>query len=279
MSQGKAGSKVLYFTANLNGEAEVITILLRSVGSVKKLKWDLDFADLQIKGRAVKGNIVSKYSILRIELKEKGVSTLKPRDIWFDETIRRLNFDDRGTLLGAFKGEDKLLIVSKGGKARVVAPELSLHFDDNMLRLEKWVPEKPLTAVYFDPEKSRNFIKRFLIESENKEYDFVKPEGQLIFFNSDWRPIITVDFVKPKGKDQLTSLEINVEEFISIKGYKALGNQLTDKHVKAITLKELLPYDDQPEDVNEIEVHKEDVNAKDEITTEDDEESQIKLDF
>ena len=93
MSQGTAGSKVLYFTANPNGEAEVVTVLLRNVGSVKKLKWDLDFADLQIKGRAVKGNTVSKYSILRIELKEKGVSTLKPRNIWFDETIRRLNFD------------------------------------------------------------------------------------------------------------------------------------------------------------------------------------------
>ena len=279
MSQGKAGSKVLYFSANLNGEAEVITVLLRNVGSVKKLKWDLDFADLQIKGRAVKGNTVSKYSILRIELKEKGVSTLKPRDIWFDETIRRLNFDDRGTHLGAFKGEDKLLIVSKRGAAKVVAPELSLHFEDDMLRLEKWVPEKPLTAVYFDPEKSRYFIKRFLIESENKEDDFVKLEGELLFFNSDWRPVITIDFVKPKGKEPLTSLEINAEEFISIKGYKALGNQLTDKNVKAITLKELLPYDDKPEDVNEIEVHKEDVNAKYEITSKKDEESQIKLDF
>ena len=279
MSQGTAGSKVLYFTANPNGEAEVVTVLLRNVGSVKKLKWDLDFADLQIKGRAVKGNIVSKYSILRIELKEKGVSTLKPRDIWFDETIRRLNFDDRGTLLGAFRGEDKLLIVSKGGSARVVAPELSLHFDDDVLRLEKWVPEKPLTAVYFDSEKSRYFIKRFLIESENKEDDFVKPEGEMIFFNSDWRPVITVDFVKPKGKNPLTPLEINVEEFISVKGYKALGNQLTDKKVKAITLKELLPYDDQPEDVNEIEVQKEDVNAKNEITSEEVEQSQIKLDL
>ncbi len=279
MSQGTTGSKVLYFTANLNGEAEVVTVLLRNVGSVKKLKWDLDFADLQIKGRAVKGNIVSKYSILRIELKEKGVSTLKPRDIWFDETIRRLNFDDRGTLLGAFRGEDKLLIVSKGGSARVVAPELSLHFDDDVLRLEKWVPEKPLTAVYFDSEKSRYFIKRFLIESENKEDDFVKPEGEMIFFNSDWRPVITVDFVKPKGKNPLTPLEINVEEFISVKGYKALGNQLTDKKVKAITLKELLPYDDQPEDVNEIEVQKEDVNAKNEITSEEVEQSQIKLDL
>ena len=279
MSQGTAGSKVLYFTANPNGEAEVVTVLLRNVGSVKKLKWDLDFADLQIKGRAVKGNTVSKYSILRIELKEKGVSTLKPRNIWFDETIRRLNFDDRGTLLGAFKGEDKLLIVSKGGSARVVAPELSLHFDDDMLRLEKWVPEKPLTAVYFDSEKSRYFIKRFLIESENKEDDFMKPEGELIFFNSDWRPVITVDFVKPKGKEPLTPLEINSEEFISVKGYKALGNQLTDKKVKAITLKELLPYDDQPEDINEIEVQKEDVNAKNEIIPEEDEQSQIKLDF
>ena len=279
MSQGTTGSKVLYFTANLNGEAEVVTVLLRNVGSVKKLKWDLDFADLQIKGRAVKGNIVSKYSILRIELKEKGVSTLKPRDIWFDETIRRLNFDDRGTLLGAFRGEDKLLIVSKGGSARVVAPELSLHFDDDVLRLEKWVPEKPLTAVYFDSEKSRYFIKRFLIESENKEDDFVKPEGEMIFFNSDWRPVITVDFVKPKGKNPLTPLEIDVEEFISVKGYKALGNQLTDKKVKAITLKELLPYDDQPEDVNEIEVQKEDINAKNEITSEEVEQSQIKLDL
>ena len=279
MSQGTAGSKVLYFTANLNGEAEVVTILLRNVGGVKKLKWDLDFADLQIKGRAVKGNIVSKYSILRIELKEKGISTLKPRDIWFDETVRRLNFDDRGTLLGAFKGEDKLIIVGKGGTARVVSPELSLHFSDDMLRLEKWVPEKPLTAVYFDTEKSRYFIKRFLIENENKEDLFLKSEAELIFFNSDWRPIITVDFVKPKGKDTLTPLKINIEEFISIKGYKALGNQLTDKNVKAITLKELLPYDDQPKDVNEIEVHKEDVNAEGEITNEEDEESQIKLDF
>ena len=279
MSQGTAGSKVLYFTANLNGEAEVVTILLRNVGGVKKLKWDLDFADLQIKGRAVKGNIVSKYSILRIELKEKGISTLKPRDIWFDETVRRLNFDDRGTLLGAFKGEDKLLIVGKGGTARVVSPELSLHFSDDMLRLEKWVPEKPLTAVYFDTEKSRYFIKRFLIENENKEDLFMKSEAELIFFNSDWRPIITVDFVKPKGKDTLTPLEINIEEFISIKGYKALGNQLTDKNVKAVNLKELLPYDDQPEDINEIEVQKESVNAEGEITPDEDDESQIKLDF
>ena len=106
LTQGTSGSNVLYFTANPNGEAEVVSILLRNTGNVKKLKWDLDFADLQIKGRGVRGNTVTKYKILRVELKEKGVSTLKPRKIWFDETIKRLNTDQRGTLLGAFRGED-----------------------------------------------------------------------------------------------------------------------------------------------------------------------------
>ena len=109
MTQGRHDSKVLYFSANPNGEAEVVTILLRNTGNIKKLKWELDFADLQIKGRGVRGNTVTKYNILRVELKEKGVSTLKPRKIWFDPTIKRLNTDERGELLGEFRGEDKLL--------------------------------------------------------------------------------------------------------------------------------------------------------------------------
>src|SRR5690606_2376643 len=111
LTNGKPGSEVLYFSANPNGEAEVVTVLLRQVGSVKKLKWDLDFADVLIKGRASKGNIVTKYSVKRIELKEKGVSTLKPRKIWFDEIVQRLNVDGRGELLGEFKGDDLLLVV------------------------------------------------------------------------------------------------------------------------------------------------------------------------
>ena len=131
MTQGSPGSTVLYFTANPNGEAEVVTIFLRNTGNVKKLKWDLDFADLQIKGRGVRGNIVTKYNILRVELKEKGVSTLNPRKIWFDPTIKRLNTDERGELLGAFKGEDKILLINKDGDAKVVIPEMSLHFDEN----------------------------------------------------------------------------------------------------------------------------------------------------
>ncbi len=254
MTQGTDGSEVLYFSANSNGEAEVVTITLRNSGSIKKLKWDLDFADLQIKGRGVRGNTVTKYSILRVDFKEKGVSTLKPRNIWFDQTINRLNTDERGVLLGAFSGENKLLLVNNYGNSRVVTPDISLHFDDKMIRIEKWIPKKPLTAIYFDREKERYFIKRFLIESETKEDSFVKDGGELLFFNSDWRPVIEVEFFKPRDKEIIPPLEINVEEFIAIKGFKALGNQITSKKVKKISLKKVLPYKEEVQLVEDIEV-------------------------
>ena len=254
MTQGTDGSEVLYFSANSNGEAEVVTITLRNSGSIKKLKWDLDFADLQIKGRGVRGNTVTKYSILRVDFKEKGVSTLKPRNIWFDQTINRLNTDERGVLLGAFSGENKLLLVNNDGNSRVVTPDISLHFDDKMIRIEKWIPKKPLTAIYFDREKERYFIKRFLIESETKEDSFVKDGGELLFFNSDWRPVIEVEFFKPRDKEIIPPLEINVEEFIAIKGFKALGNQITSKKVKKISLKKVLPYKEEVQLVEDIEV-------------------------
>jgi len=270
MTQGTPGSTVLYFTSNPNGEAEVVTILLRNTGKIKKLKWELDFADLQIKGRGVRGNTVTKYNILRVELREKGVSTLKPRKIWFDQTIKRLNTDERGELLGAFKGQDKILVINKEGDAKVVIPELSLHFDDKLIRIEKWKPNKPITAVYFDEEKQRYFIKRFLIESESKEDRFIKPGGELIFINTDWRPTITVNFVKPRDKDPISPLEINAEEFIAVKGFKALGNQLSQKKIKNIELKEAMPYDDDEKAVEEIEV-----KDQEELSAEDD--SQIKL--
>ena len=143
ITQGKSGSRLLYFTANPNGEAERVNVVLRNTGQIKKLKWELDFADLQIKGRGVKGNIVSKHNVLKVELKEKGVSTLKPRKIWFDETVMKLNLDERGRLLGAFRGEDKLLIISQKGDAKTVNPEMTLHFDQQPLIIERWVPENP----------------------------------------------------------------------------------------------------------------------------------------
>ena len=270
MTQGTPGSTVLYFTANPNGEAEVVSILLRNTRNVKKLRWDLDFADLQIKGRGVRGNTVTKYNILRVELKEKGVSTLKPRKIWFDPTIKRLNTDERGELLGAFKGEDKILLINKGGDAKVVIPEMALHFDENLICIEKWKPTKPITSVYFDTEKQRYFIKRFIIENESKEDRFIKAGGEMIFLNTDWRPIIRVNFVKPRDKDPIPPMEVNAEEFIAVKGFKAHGNQLSQKKIKNIELIEALRYDDDEKSVEEIEV-----NDQEELSADDD--SQIKL--
>jgi topoisomerase-4 subunit A len=135
LTRGTKDSKILYFTSNPNGEAEIVNVILRQTGSIKKLKWELDFADLVIKGRASKGNIVSKYSINKIEFKEQGLSTLKPRKIWFDETVQRLNVDSRGELLGEFKSDDKLLIILQNGVLKTVKPDVNMHFPEHMVSL------------------------------------------------------------------------------------------------------------------------------------------------
>jgi topoisomerase-4 subunit A len=251
-----SGSQVLYFSCNPNGEAEVITILLRQVGSVKKLKFDIDFAKLAIKGRTSKGNIVTKYPIKKIELKEKGISTLLPRKVWFDDTVQRLNVDARGELLGEFRPSDKILIIQQSGKLKVITPELSTHFEEDMVVLEKWIPKKPISAIYYDGEKERYFIKRFLVEVENKEEFFITehPNSQLEIVSTDYRPVAELIFNKIKGvqKDNMT---VDIESFIAVKGFKALGNQLTTDKVKQVNLLESLPYE-APEEVipEEIEV-------------------------
>ena len=242
-------SRVLYFTANPNGEAEVVTVNLRQLGTLRKLRWDIDFADTLIKGRGVKGNLVSKYAIKRIELKEKGVSTLKPRKIWFDDIVKRLNTEERGTLLGAFKGDDRMLLITKEGVVKTIIPELSLHFENNIAVMEKWVPEKPISVIYYDGEKERVFVKRFVVENENREELVITehPKSQLLFVSSDWRPMAEVVFTKEKGKEK-ENLTVNLEEFISVKGIKALGNQLTTDKVKTVNTLESLPYEEPQEE-------------------------------
>ena len=242
-------SRVLYFTANPNGEAEVVTVNLRQLGTLRKLRWDIDFADTLIKGRSVKGNLVSKYAIKRIELKEKGVSTLKPRKIWFDDIVKRLNTEERGTLLGAFKGDDRMLLITKEGVVKTIIPELSLHFENNIAVMEKWVPEKPISVIYYDGEKERVFVKRFVVENENREELVITehPKSQLLFVSSDWRPMAEVVFTKEKGKEK-ENLIVNLEEFISVKGIKALGNQLTTDKVKTVNTLESLPYEEPQEE-------------------------------
>lgn len=257
LTNGNKNSIVLYFSDNPNGEAEVITILLRQSGSIKKLKWDIDFADILIKGRVSKGNLVTKYSVKRVELKEKGVSTLKPRKIWFDDTVQRLNVEGRGELVGEFRGEDKLLIINQKGIAKTVTPEVTMHFDDDMIVLEKWIPKKPLSAIYFNGEKQLYYVKRFLIENEGKEELFISehPKSQLEIISTDWKPMAEIVFAKDRGKDRKDNIEVNLEEFISVKGITALGNQLTKEKINQINLIDPLPYD-APEEVpaDEIEV-------------------------
>lgn len=277
MTNGKKGSKVLYFTANPNGEAEVVTIYLRQTGSIRNLKFDLDFADQLIKGRNAKGNIVTKYPIRKIELKEKGLSTLKPRKIWFDDTIQRLNVDGRGELLGEFKKDDRLLIINQDGKVKTVIPDLLLRFDTNMIVLEKWDPDKPLSAIYWDGERELYYVKRFLIEHPDKEEIIITdhPNSYLEKIFTDYRPVAEVVFVKKRGQDRQDNLIVDLEEFISIKGITALGNQLTKDKVLEINALEPLPYE-KPED---IDVVVEEDDSQDDFEENSDEDSETSDDL
>ncbi|GAA3790753.1 DNA gyrase/topoisomerase IV subunit A [Corallibacter vietnamensis] len=270
LTNGNKNSMLWYFSANPNGEAEVVSVLLRQVGSIKKLKWDIDFADILIKGRASKGNLVTKYAVKKIELKEKGVSTLKPRKIWFDDTVQRLNVDGRGELVGEFRGEDRILIIKQSGIIKTIIPELTTHFDDDMIVMEKWIPKKPISAIYYNGEKQLYYVKRFLIENEGKEESFISdhPDSQLEIVSTDWRPMAEVEFTKERGKDRKDNMEVNLEEFIAIKGISALGNQLTKDKINQINLLDSLPYE-APEDtpaqdievVDETTIDNDDVNG------------------
>ena len=277
LTNGTKGSQILYFTCNPNGEAEVITIILRQIGSIKKLKWDLDFAEMAIKGRASKGNLVTKYPIKKIEIKEKGISTLKPRKIWFDDTVQKLNVDARGELLGEFRPNDKILVISQTGKLKVITPELSTHFDEDMVVLEKWHSKKPISAIYYDGEKERYYVKRFLVETEGKEETFITehPKSQLEIVSTDYRPMAELVFTKVKGT-QKENQTVDIENFIAVKGLKALGNQLTTDKLKQVNLLEALPYE-EPEEVipEESEVEIDNEIAEEDIQS--DEDGQITL--
>ena len=262
LSNSKKDSYVKYFSANPNGEAEKITINLRSNSKLKKLKWDVDFSEVIIKGRASRGNIITKNTIKNIELKEKGVSTLKPRKIWFDDTVQRLNVDGRGDLLGEFRGEDKILVVSQTGILKIISPELTTRFNEDMIILEKWIPKKPLSVIYFDSKKEKYFAKRFIVENENREEVFISnTKGSFLeLISTDWRPVIEVVFNKLRNKEQKPNKRVVFDEFISVKGIKAQGNQLTAHKVKQVNLLESLEYIPSMEKpADEIEVVDEDV--------------------
>ena len=228
LTQGTAGSRILYFSENLNGEAEVLRVTLKPKSRIKRLIFEVDFSELAIKGRASMGNILTKFEIHKIALKEKGVSTLGGRKIWFDEDVLRLNSDNRGKYLGEFGGDDMILVIYKTGEYLLCNFDLSNHFSDGILLIEKYNPQKVLTAVYFDAEQGFYYVKRFHLEDiQNREVGFIGefPENKLIRFTWVGHPRFELEF---GGKNDGREPEVvDVEEFIGVKSYKAKGKRLS----------------------------------------------------
>lgn len=254
LTNGNKGSEILYFTANPNGEAEVIQIWLKPMQRIKKIKFDINFSDLAVKGRASKGNLVSKFPIKKVELKEEGVSTLAPRKIWYDDTVKRLNADSRGELLGAFKGSDKILTITEKGDAKLTTFDLSNRYDEELLLIEKWNPKKPISCIYYDADKERYFVKRFLLEDTLNPQSFFYSENPNSFIElvtTQNLPIVDIIFAKVKAV-QREPETVNLEEFISVKGIKAQGNQLTTYKVKQMNLHPA-PEEPEEEETNEEE--------------------------
>lgn len=248
LTAGNKGSTVWYLSANPNGEAETVAVELKPLAGLKKVKWDVDFSDLMIKGRSSKGNLITKYSVKKIEFKTAGTSTLKPRKIWFDDSVQRLNVEGRGELLGEFTAEDQLLVATQSGKIKTITPALTTHFDNDMVVLEKWVPNKPISAIYYEGEKERYYVKRFVVDQPNKEELFISdhPKTKLQIVVTDYRPKVEIIF----SKRSLDAMQLGLEDFIAVKGIKALGNQLTDNKVKLVNRLEPLPHTP----VEEVEV-------------------------
>ena len=237
VTKGTPGSTLMYFTANPNGEAEVVHVILKPIPGIKKFNFDYDFSTMAIKGRATQGNTLSKYPVKKVTLKEVGVSTLAARKIWFDDTVRRLNTEGRGQFLGQFKGQDKILTINANGSYQLFGFDLSSHFDEDMLLIEKLNPKKPISAIYYDGDKKQFNAKRFLIELTDRQVPFITDNeaSYLEILSTDWKPVIELIFGKVKGK-QKDSETINIEDFISVKGIKAIGNRLTAEKVKMINL-------------------------------------------
>lgn len=236
LTSGAKGSKVLYFSANPNGEAEVVNVLLRPKAKLKKLKFDQDFAEIAIKGRASKGNILTKHMVSKIKLKEEGSSTLSARKIWFDDTVQRINYENRGELLGSFNANDKILTITQSGHYKLCGTAVTTRFEEDLISIEKWIPSKPLTAIYFDGEKEDFYVKRFLVEDTDKKTLFLSDhEGSYLeLASTDPITIIELSFVKSRGKDPKPNEIINLKDFITIKGLKALGNKLSYNKVKSV---------------------------------------------
>lgn len=249
LTRGAPGSKVLYFTANPNGEAEVVTIHLSPLVKAKHRSYDFDFSTLAIKGRASMGNIVSHKAVQYINKKEEGISTLGSRKIWFDPSVARLNVNEAGILLGEFRGADKILAIMKGGSYRTMSFDLSNHFEDDLCEIRKYNRHTIVTVIYQEARTGFYYVKRFLPEASDKKLCYLDAESgdtlvQMVF---DTYPMLELHYAKDSGKKTATEL-FNIAEFIAVKGYKAKGKRIATVKVDAFRWLEPLPEPDLPND-------------------------------
>jgi len=267
---GTEDTRVIYFTANPNGEAEVIKVNLRAKPKLKKLTFDFNFSELAIKGRGSRGNILTKHSIRNIIQREEGVSTLGARNIWYDDTVRRLNTDERGEFIGAFKGDAKILSILSSGELKLTSYDLSTHFDDNMTRLLMFDPNMIYTAVYYDGEQKKYYVKRFQLPentSINRAINFIGDEkgSKLIAFSLDHLPRLQYE-IKKDGSSQTEVEVVPLADFIGIKSYKAKGKRLSNFELKKIKLIEPLPYTAPVDEKEQSDAEADDVNSNNNIS-------------
>lgn len=245
VTKGTAGSKLLYLTSNPNGEAEIIRVYLKPAPRLKKNAFDFNFSELSIKNRSAQGNILTKHAIKKVTLSEAGLSTLGARDIWFDESIKRLNTEGRGKLLGAFSGDDKILTIMQSGDYRLFNYDLSNHFDEDLLIIEKFNPAKPVTTVYFNGTKQHYYLKRFEVEITDKKTDFLNDDtgSKVIQVSTDWLPVLKIVFDEKQNNRVIEDEVLEASNFIDVKGHKAKGKRLTTHAVKKIVMLDPLPYE------------------------------------
>lgn len=241
------GSKILYFSANPNGEAEIIRVTLRPNPRLKITAFDFDFSSMEIRGRSTKGNILHRKPIAKIVKKEDGVSTLGAIDMYYDESVRRLNTDERGRYLGAFSGDDKIFTIMASGNYKFYNFDLTNHFEEDLLIIEKYNPQRIVSALYIEASSKTPYLKRFIPEYADKKVNFIgdSPKAKLIDFSLDYKPQMEA-IIKSENKNQSHKQIIDLEEFIGVKSYKAKGKRLTtDKLIKSIWLEPIVK--DYPE--------------------------------
>jgi len=238
LTKGTPNSSICWFTINPNGEAEKVQVLLKPVAGLRKMELDVDFADIPIKGRTATGNIVTKYAVKKVLLKTKGISTLAAEDYWFNDSVHRLNKESKGTYLGKFAGDDKILTVTSKGFYKLYSYDILNHFDDDIILIEKYYPEQILTCIYFDGESKSYITKRFVPENTlNKTLIITDHENsRMELVTSQILPIVDVKFNKEKDK-VIPDEAINLVDFAPLISMKAKGKKLTTYKIKEINLR------------------------------------------